>query len=144
MNVSGSLRNSAVALETDGPQQDVQNEARSKQCDYFVYTVSTQVKDAGSGGLPPASLPKGVTLDPTKAQALTVVTLYKVDKPLPEMKDVPVGADAPQLAVDAVMATFVLESDRIAQQVADDAHPKPAAKTSKVPPRKTTNSTKPN
>jgi hypothetical protein len=70
-------------------QQDVQNEAHSKQCDYFVYTVLTQVKDAGCGGLPPAPFPKGVTLDPAKAQALTVVTLYKVDKLLPEMTDVP-------------------------------------------------------
>jgi hypothetical protein len=132
-----------VPLDTDGPQQDVQNEARSKQCDYLVYIVSTQVKDAGTGGLPPASLPKGVRLDPAKVQALTAVTLYKVDKPLPEMRDVLLAADAPQLAVDAVMATFVLESDKIAQQITDDARPKPAAKTSKIPARKVTTSTKP-
>jgi hypothetical protein len=134
----------AVPLDTEGPQQDVQNEARSKQCDYFVYTVSTQVKDPGSGGLSPASLPKGVTLDPAKAQALTAATLYKLDKPTPEMKDVPLAADSPQLAVDAVTATFILESDKIAQQVSEDAHPKPAPKTSKAPARKATSSTKPN
>jgi hypothetical protein len=128
----------AVPLDTEGPQQDVQNEARSKQCDYFVYTVSTQVKDLGSGRLPPASLPKGITLDLAKAQAFTAVTLYKVDKPLPLMKDVPLAADAPQLAVDAVMATFVVESNRIAQQIGEDAHPKPAAKTSNPPAREVT------
>jgi hypothetical protein len=119
----------AIPLDANAPQADVENEARAKQCDYFVYTVPTQVKDAGSGGLPVSSLPKGVTLDPAKFQALTAVTLYKVGKPAPDFKDMPIAADASQFAVDAVMATFVLESDRIAQQIADDAHPKPAAKT---------------
>ena len=74
-----------------------------------------------------------MTLDPAKYQALTNVTLYKVDKPVPEFKDLPLAADAGQFAVDAVMATFVLESDKVAQQVADDAHPKPAAKPVKTP-----------
>jgi hypothetical protein len=119
----------AIPLDANAPQADVENEARAKQCDYFVYTIPTQVKDAGSGGLPVSLLPKGVTLDPAKFQALTAVTLYKVGKPAPDFKDMPIAADASQFAVDAVMATFVLESDRIAQQIADDAHPKPAAKT---------------
>ena len=84
--------------------------------------MTSQIKDPNSGGLSPA--PKGVTLDPAKYQALTTVTLYKVGKPLPEFKDVPLAADAPQFAVDAVTATFPAESNRVAQQLADDAHPK--------------------
>jgi hypothetical protein len=117
-----------VPLDADAPQAEVENEARAKQCDYFVYTVSTQVTEPGSAGLPPSSLPKGVKLDPAKFQALSSVTLYKVGKPLPEIKDLPLTADATQFNVNAVMGTFVQESDRIAQQIADDAHPKPAAK----------------
>ena len=104
-------------------------EAQAKQCDYIVYTVPTEVKDAGSGGIAPASLPKGVTLDPAKYQALTLITLYKVGKPAPELKDTPLAADATGLAVDAVTDTFVLEADTVAKQISDDAHPKPAAKT---------------
>lgn len=121
----------AVPLDTDAPHPDVENEARAKQCDYIVYTVPTAVKDAGTGGLPVASLPKGLTLDPAKYQALTAVTLYKVGNPVPDLKDLPLAADASQFAVDAVMATFVVESDKVAQQIADDAHPKPVAKPAK-------------
>ena len=121
-----------VVLTTDGPVADVENEARAKQCDYFVYTVPTQLKDPGTGGIPSGLLPKGTPLDPAKYQALTVVTLYKVGKPAPELKDVPLGADAGTFGVDAVSATFVQESDRVAQQVADDAHPKTAPKTAKA------------
>ncbi len=86
------------------------------------------MKEPNSGGLPPASLPKGVVLDPAKFQALTDVTLYKVGKPLPELKDVPLAADASHFAVDAVMATFVMESDRVDQQIKEDANPKPASR----------------
>ena len=56
----GRHQHEAVALETEGPHSDVETEALSKQCDYILYTVSTQVKEPNSGGLPPASLPKGV------------------------------------------------------------------------------------
>jgi len=132
----------AVPLDADSPHTDVESEASSKQCDYILYTVSTQVKEPGSGGLPTASLPKGVTLDPAKFQALIDVTLYKVGKPLPELKDVPLAADANQFDVNAVMATFVMESDRVNQQIADDAHPKAAAKPAKAP-AKGASSTKP-
>jgi hypothetical protein len=69
--------------------------------------------------------------------------LYKVGKTLPELKDLPLAADAGQFAVDAVMTTFVMESDRVDQQIAEDAHPKPAAKPSKAPAKKGTSSTKP-
>lgn len=133
----------AVPLDTESPDQDVEAEARAKQCDYFVYTTPTQLKDPNSGGLPPASLPKGVTMDPAKYQAVTAVTLYKVGKPVPDFKDLPLAADANQFAVDAVMATFVLESDKIAQQISDDAHPKPAAKTTKATAKSGAAATKP-
>jgi hypothetical protein len=133
----------AVPLDAEAPHADVETEARAKNCDYIAYTVSTQVKEPGSGGLPPASLPKGAILDPAKFQALTVVTLYKVGKPAPELKDLPLAADASQFDVNAVMATFVQESDKVAQQIADDAHPKPAAKPAKTPAKPGTRTTKP-
>ncbi len=132
----------AVPLDSDASSQEVENEARAKQCDYFVYTVATQLKEPGSGGLPPASLPKGVTLDPAKFQAMTGVTLYKVGKPAPELKDVLLAADASQFAVDAVMTTFILESEAIAKQIGEDAHPQPAAKSAKTPAKRAT-TTKP-
>jgi hypothetical protein len=134
----------ALPLDAETPQQAVEAEARSKDCDYFVFTVPAEVKEPGSGGLSAASVPKGVVLDPAKYQALTEITLYKVGKPAPEMKDLPVAADASQFAVDAVTNTFVQGSDRIAQQIAEDAHPKPASKTSKTPAKKSTGGAKPN
>jgi hypothetical protein len=134
----------AVPLDAEAPQQQVESEAREKQCDYFVYTVSTQVTDPGSAGLAASSLPKGVKLDPAKFQALSNVTLYKVGKPIPEIKDLGLPADAPQFNVDAVMATFVQESDRIAQQIAADAHPKPSSKGTKAPAKPGAKSSKPN
>ena len=129
MSEFGRQQLEAVPLDAESPPADVVAEAQAKQCDYIVYTVPTEVKDAGSGGIAPASLPKGVTLDPAKNQALTLITLYKVGKPAPEMKDTPLAADATGLAVDAVTDTFVLEADTVAKQISDDAHPKPAAKT---------------
>ena len=144
MSEFGRHQLEAVPLDAEAPQADVEAEARAKQCDYIAYTVTTQVKDAGTGGLPPASLPKGVALDPAKFQALTGVTLYKVGKPTPDFKDLPLAADAGQFAVNAVMATFVQESDKIAQQIADDAHPKAPAKPAKTPAKPAPKSTKPN
>ena len=143
LNEFGRHQLEAVPLDAEAPQADVESEAKAKQCDYIVYTVSAQVKDAGTGGLQPASLPKGVTLDPAKYQALTNITLYKVGKPAPELKDLPLAADASQFDVNAVMATFVQESDKVAQQIADDAHPKPASKPVKSPAKPATKSTKP-
>jgi hypothetical protein len=117
-----------VPLDADSPHTQVEAEARSKQCDYIVYTTPTTVKDANTGGLPPSALPKGLTLDPAKYQAVTAVTLYKVGSASPDFKDMPLAADAAQFGVDAVMATFVAESDTVAHQIEDDAHPKAAAK----------------
>jgi hypothetical protein len=126
----------AVPLEAEAPPQDVETEAASKQCDYILYTTVSQVKSPGNDNVPPASLPKGVTLDPAKFQALSLVTLYKVGKPTPELKDAPIAADAEQFGVNAVMATFPLEAAKVAQQLDDDAHPKAPAKTTKAPVKK--------
>jgi hypothetical protein len=131
-----------VALTTDSPLKDVESEARAKDCDYFVFTVPTVVKDPNTGGIAPASLPKGSKLDPANYQALTLITLYKVGKPVPELKDVPLAADANKFAVDAVSATFVQESDKVKQQIADDAHPKAAAKPTKPAAKPAANTTK--
>ena len=143
MSELGRHQFEAIPLDAEAPLQDVQSEASSKQCDYILYTIPTQVKNPGTGGLPPASLSKGVTLDAAKYQALTAVTLYKVGKPAPELKDLPLAADAGQFAVNAVMATFVMESDRVAQQIAEDAHPRPAAKPARTSAKPGTSSSKP-
>jgi len=129
-----------VPLDADAPHANVEAEARSKQCDYIVYTTPTAVKDANTGGLPPASLPKGVTLDPAKYQAVTAVTLYKVGTASPDFKDMPLAADASQFGVDAVMATFVAESDTVAHQIDEDAHPKAAVKKPAAKPAPKTGS----
>ena len=129
MSEFGRQQLEAIPLETEASHQAVESEAREKQCDYVVYTVPTQLTEPGSAGLPAAALPKGVKLDPAKFQALSTITLYKVGKPLPEIKDLALAADAERFSVDAVMETFVQESDRVAKQIAEDAHPtKPAAK----------------
>ena len=121
----------------------MESEATAKQCDYILYTVASQVKAPGTGGVSPASLPKGVTLDASKYQALTDMTLYKVGKPQPELKDLPIAADGGQFGVDAVMLTFTQVSDKVAQQVDADAHPQAAAKTSKTPAKKPATAAKP-
>ena len=128
----------AVPLDTEAPPQDVEAEASSKQCDYILYTVVSQVKSPGNDNVPPASLPKGVTLDPAKFQALSHITLFKVGKPTAELKDAPIAADGEQFGVNAVMATFPLEAAKVAQQLDDDAHPKaaPAKTTPKAPVKK--------
>jgi hypothetical protein len=118
-----------VLLSADSPLKDVESEARAKQCDYFVFTVPTLLKDPNTGGLTATSMPKGAKLDQANYQALTLVTLYKVGKPAPELKDVPFAADANKFGVDAVSATFAQESDKVAQQLAEDAHPKAAPKS---------------
>ena len=128
MSEFGRQQLEAVPLDADAPPTEVEAEAKAKQCDYFVYTVPSDVKDAGSGGIAPSSLPKNVKLDPAKYQALTLITLYKVGKPTPQLNSVPLAADASSMAVDAVTDTFVQEADVVAKQIADDAHPKPASK----------------
>jgi hypothetical protein len=125
-----------VELDAEAPPHDVEAEAASKQCDYILYTVASQVKDPGTGGLPTASVPKGTALDASKYQALTLLTLYKVGKPAPELKDVPVAAEGDQFGVNAVIATFPLESDKVANQIEADKHPQPAAKPTKAPAKK--------
>jgi hypothetical protein len=133
----------AVPLDPEAPPQEVESEATSKQCDYILYTVASQVKPPGNDTLPAASIPKGVTLDPGKFKALLNVTLYKVGKPVPELKDLPVVADAEQFGVNAVMAAFAVESAKVAAQVDEDAHPKATAKPAKAPAKKPAAAAKP-
>ena len=133
----------AVPLDAEVPPQDVEAEAGAKQCDYILYTVASQVKPPGNDNLPPASIPKGVTLDPAKFKALLNVTLYKVGKPVPELKDAPVVADADQFGVNAVMAAFTQEAAKVAQQIDEDAHPKAPVKATKAPVKKPAAATKP-
>ncbi len=125
-----------VPLTADAPPKEVEAEAAAKQCDYILYTTVSQVKSPGNDNVPPTSLPKGVALDPAKFQALSQITLYKVGKSVPELKDAPIAADAEQFGVNAVMATFPLEAAKVAQQLDDDAHPKAPAKTTTKPPVK--------
>lgn len=132
-----------VPLETEGAPHEVEAEASAKQCDYVLYTVASQVKDPATGGLPPASIPHGTTLDASKYQALTVLTLYKVGKPAPELKDFPVAADADQFAVNAVMATFPIESEKVANQIEADKHPQTPAKATKAPAKRPASTAKP-
>ena len=129
----------AVALDADsGPS--IATEAASKNCDYILYTDASQVKPPDSGGvvLPPAL--KGVSLDKAKYQALLAVTLYRVGKPLPELKQAPLAADGDQLGVNAVMAAFEKEADKVAEQVKKDREPARPSRTTPakkpVPPKK--------
>jgi len=123
-----------IPLDAEAPPQDVEAEARAKQCDYILYTAINQVADPNSGGLPAASVPKGVALGPARYQALNVVNVFKVGRPVAEIKDLHLAADDPQLNVNAIMATFGPESDKLAQQIQDDAHLKPS--TAKSPAKK--------
>lgn len=122
-----------VLLVAESPQADVESEAREKQCDYVVYTVPTQIAEPNSGGLPASALPKGAKLDPAKYQALNNITLYKIGKPQPEIKDLTLAANGDRFGVDAVMETFVMESDKVAAQIAEDAHPTAKPKTAAKP-----------
>jgi hypothetical protein len=106
----------AVALDADG-EPVIAAEAADKQCDYILYTDASQVKEPGSGGIAlPATL-RGVSLSKDKYQALLAITLYRVGKRFPDLKQAPVAADADQFGVNAVMAAFEKEADKVADQV---------------------------
>ncbi|HYN15318.1 MAG TPA: hypothetical protein VES66_05960 [Terriglobales bacterium] len=130
----------AVPLDADG-QPAIAAEAAQKECDYILYTDASQVKDPGAGGVVlPAGL-RGVALDKDKYQALLEITLYRVGKRLPELKQVPLAADADQFGVNAVMAGFEKEAEKVAQQVKKDKEPArpsrtPAPARKPAPPRK--------
>ena len=112
----------AVPLDADS-DSSIAAEAASKNCDYILYTDASQVKAPDSGGVVlPAAL-KGVSLDKTKYQALLAITLYRVGKPQPELKQAPLAADGDQLGVNAVMAAFEKEADKVAEQVKKDREP---------------------
>ncbi len=119
----------AVPLDADS-DPSIAAEAASKNCDYILYTDASQVKAPDSGGVVlPAAL-KGVSLDKSKYQALLAVTLYRTGKPQPELKQAPLAADGDQMGVNAVMAAFEKEADKVAEQVKKDREPaKPSRKT---------------
>ena len=130
----------AVPLDAEAPHQTVLAEAREKQCDYVLYTDANQVKDPGSGGLPRTAVPRGITLSSDKYQALLDMTLWKVGKPVPEPKDLPIAEDAEQLAVNAVMEALEKEAEKVAEQVKKDAEARRAparAAPAKAPARPT-------
>jgi hypothetical protein len=112
----------AVALDAEGDPA-IAAEAADKQCDYILYTDARQVKDPGSGGIAlPAAL-RGVALSKDRYQALLEMTLFRVGKRVPELKQAPLAADADQFGVNAVMAGFEKEAERIAEQVKKDREP---------------------
>jgi hypothetical protein len=119
----------AVPLDADG-DPSIAAEAASKNCDYILYTDASQVKAPDSGGVVlPAAL-KGVSLDKSKYQALLAITIYRTGKPQPELKQAPLAADGDQMGVNAVMAAFEKEADKVAEQVKKDREPaKPSRKT---------------
>jgi len=127
----------AVPLDAAG-QAAIAAEAADKQCDYILYTEASQVAEPGSSIPLPAAL-RGVQLSKDKYQALLAVTLYRVGKPVPELKQTPLAADAGQFGVNAVMAGFEKEADKIADQVKKDTS-KPARTTAPgkkpAPPKK--------
>ena len=123
----------AVPLDADG-DSGIAAEAASKSCDYILYTDASQVKAPDSGGVVlPAAL-RGVSLDKAKYQALLAMTLYRVGKPQPELKQAPLAADGDQLGVNAVMAAFEKEADRVAELVKKDREP--AKKATPAPTKK--------
>ncbi|MGA1999609.1 MAG: hypothetical protein ABSG52_06425 [Terriglobales bacterium] len=123
----------AVPLDADS-DPSIAAEAKSKDCDYILYTDASQVKDPDSGGVVlPAAL-RGVSLDKTKYQALLAITLYRVGKPQPELKQAPLAADGDQMGVNAVMAAFEKEADKLAEQVKKDREP--AKKATPAPAKK--------
>ena len=116
----------AVPLDAETPAEAVMLESQRKQCDYVLYTAAEQVGEPGKALTVPAAL-RNVKLDASKYQALLAMTLYRVGKPQPELKDVTLAADADQLGVNAVMAGFEQEADKAAEQIKKDAEPKRAA-----------------
>jgi hypothetical protein len=123
----------AVPLDAEG-DPSIAAEAKSKDCDYILYTDASQVKDPDSGGIVlPAAL-KGVSLDKAKYQALLAITIYRVGKPLPELKQAPLAADGDRMGVNAVMAAFEKEADKLAEQVKKDREP--AKKAAPAPAKK--------
>jgi uncharacterized protein DUF4412 len=132
-----------VPLDADSDSA-IAAEAASKNCDYILYTEASQVKAPDSGGVVlPAAL-KGLSLDKSKFQALLAVTLYRTGKPLPELKQAPLAADGDQLGVNAVMAAFEKEADKVAEQVKKDREPaKPAKAPARAPVKKPATTKKP-
>ena len=127
----------AVPLDSEADTA-IAVEAKSKDCDYILYTDASQLKEPGSGGVVLPAIMRGVSLDKNKYQALLAMTLYRVGKPLPELKQAPLAADAEQLGVNAVMAAFEMEAQKLAEQVKKDREPAKPTRTPPTPARKPT------
>jgi hypothetical protein len=121
----------AVPLDAEGTQA-IAAEAADKQCDYILYTDATQVKAPGTALALPVAL-KGVSLSKDKYQALLAMTLYRAGRPAPELKQSPLAADGDQFGVNAVMAAFEREAEKVAEQVKKDSG---ASKPAKPAPAK--------
>jgi len=122
----------AVPLDADGDPA-IAAEAADKQCDYILYTDARQVADPDSSGVALPTALRGVSLSKDKYQALLAMTLYRAGKRLPELKQAPLAADADQFGVNAVMAGFEKEADKVAEQAKKDREP---AKPSRTTPAK--------
>ena len=131
----------AVPLDADGDPA-IAAEAALKNCDYILYTDASQVKAPGTGVALPAAL-RGVSLDKNRYQALLAMTLYRVGKPQPELKQAPLAADGEQMGVNAVMAAFEKDADKVAEQVKKDREPVKPSKKSPAPVRKPVTPKKP-
>jgi hypothetical protein len=132
----------AVPLDSDG-ESAVAIEAASKSCDYILYTDASQVKSPDAGGVVLPAVLKGISLDKTKYQALLAMTLYRVGKPQPELKQAPLAADGDRMGVNAVMAAFEKEADKLAEQVKKDHEPAKPSRTTPAPARKPATPKKP-
>jgi hypothetical protein len=132
----------AVPLDAEGDPA-IAAEAAQKDCDYILYTDASQVKAPDAGGIAlPAAL-RGVTLDKNKYQALLAMTLYRLGKPQPELKQAPLAADADQMGVNAVMAAFEKEADKVAEQVKKSREAVKPSRTTPTPARKPARPKKP-
>jgi hypothetical protein len=132
----------AVPLDADGDPA-IAAEAASKNCDYILYTDANQVKAPGSGGIVVPAALRGVSLNNSKYQALLAITLYRVGKLQPELKQLPLAADADQLGVNAVMAAFEMEAQKVADQVKKDREPPKPVKPAPAPGKRPVTRKKP-
>jgi hypothetical protein len=128
----------AVPLDADSAPA-ITAEAADKQCDYILYTNAAQVKGPGSGGITLPAAVRGMSLSQDKYQALLDTKLNRVhagitlaEGPDPRLEE-QIVADADQFGVNAVMAGFEKEANKVAEQVQKDRQP---ARPSRTTPAK--------
>jgi len=117
-------------------QQDAIAEARSKDCDYVLFTDAAAIGDPGQPAPPiPGRMAKAAAGDPKNYNVRLDVALWKPAKTLPQLKESLPGA-APVRAVDAVMNGFENEAEAVREQIDRDLHPGKATPAAKTPPPK--------